>query len=145
MYTCMGGACTLLSLAALTNTRRRRLTKPQIYERRSKGSASRGRGAGRSPNKKRGQHMVNHSASRTCSALIKPNTALIFQSSSHWSTRCAAIVPGHDECLALKEHNKRNTGWRTLQECNNKETGTIFCKRNKKKKVSLKITTDKNT
>lgn len=142
MYTCTGGACTLLSLAALTNIQQRRSTKPQIYEWRSKGSALRGRGAGRSLIKARAAHGEPLSAADLLSS-DKTHTALIFQPSLWPSHRflkvcCDSFRLWQMPCIEITQ--KKSTGWRTLQECNNNETGTIFCKRNEKKFLKLQRT-----
>lgn len=70
IYTRVSGACTPLSLAALTNIQHRRCTNPEFM---SEGEQSRrveARSAEQFPIKT-GRHMVNHSAPQTCSALIK--------------------------------------------------------------------------
>lgn len=71
IYTRVSEACTLLSLAALTNIQHRRCTNPEFMsEGEQSSSKKRGRSTEWSPLKS-GRHMVNRSAPVTCSALIK--------------------------------------------------------------------------
>lgn len=102
IYTCVSGACTLLSLAALTNIQHKRCMNPEFM--RGRTERRRGRGADKNgtphgeplstANLLRSDKMNSHSSMTMTQPWPPP---LSF--SDPW---CAVMSPGREKCLALK-------------------------------------------